>query len=499
MGQLTAKRVTEYNHTGWRSIGGKWCYLYHGGAVGAEGITVDMGDALKAYRLDGSGTRGFDQIPWNTAARQSLMLQQVMKEEIGIALLGTTYLAPLREFMTQTDVAPAFALFLYGQTQSRKSTAAALALSHYGNFHAKNLPGSFNDTANKIRLPAFLLKDMLFVVDDYHPVASQQEKRQMAATAQALSRAFGDGADRGRLNADGTIKASKPPRCVAIITGEDLPSIGASGLARFFILDIDKEDIPVTKELTALQEAARQGMLQRAMRGYIKWLAKQTDTLPERLHELYIRFRQDAQGNDGTLQGRAPETVACILIGYSMMLNYMRDVGALTDEEAQKMLLHARQVLTESSRKQSKDMESEKPTRIFLDSLTELLASKTVVLKDLTSRMDFKPSPGVDMIGYMDADYYYLLPNVAFGAVSRLCREQGVEFPVSLKALYKHLRTDNVLRTAPESDTPTRNRWIDGKAVRLLWIPRKAMDGPKVSQEQTRMVEVNDADNPWKE
>ena len=182
-----------------------------------------------------------------------------------------------------------------------------------------------------------------------------------------------------------------------------------------------------------------------------------------------------------------------------MMLNYMRDVGALTDEEAQKMLLHARQVLTESSRKQSKDMESEKPTRIFLDSLTELLASKTVVLKDLTSRMDFKPSPGVDMIGYMDADYYYLLPNVAFGAVSRLCREQGVEFPVSLKALYKHLRADNVLRTAPESDTPTRNRWIDGKAVRLLWIPRKAMDGPKVSQEQTRMVEVNDADNPWKE
>ena len=207
MGQLTAKRVTEYNHTGWRKIGGKWCYLYHGGAVGMEGVTVDMGDALKAYRLDGSGTRGFDQIPWNTAARQSLMLQQVMKEEIGIALLGTTYLAPLREFMTQTDVAPAFALFLYGQTQSRKSTAAALALSHYGNFHAKNLPGSFNDTANKIRLPAFLLKDMLFVVDDYHPVASQQEKRQMAATAQALSRAFGDGADRGRLNADGTIKS----------------------------------------------------------------------------------------------------------------------------------------------------------------------------------------------------------------------------------------------------------------------------------------------------
>ena len=491
VGQMTAKRVTEYNHTGWRKIGGKWCYLYHGGAVGADGITVDMGDALKNYRLDGGGAQGFGEIPFAEAAKTSLRIQEVMKEEIGIALLGTAYLAPLREWMNQTDVVPAFALFLYGESGTHKTTAAALAMSHFGNFHAKNPPASFNDTGNQIRKKAFLVKDMPILVDDYHPVTSVQEKRQMAATAQTLSRAFGDGVDRGRLNADSTIKANTPPRSVAIITGEDLPAIGASGLARYFILDIDKEDIPVGKVLTELQELARKGWLQRAMRGYIQWLLQQTDGMPDRLHNLFLKFREDIHRDSQGSHDRAPETVACILIGYQMMLNYMRDVGVFDTETAAKMLAHARRKLVDASRKQTTDMESEKPTRIFLDGLGELLNSRQVALKDLTVPDAKDPPPTERMIGYMDGDYYYLLPGVAFGAVQRLCREQGQEFPVSLKALFKHLKTDGILKNhGGEGERSTRPKWVDGKLVRLLWIPAGELNGPKAEAQQVRMTEV---------
>ena len=487
VGQLTAKRVTEYNHTGWRRIGGEWCYLYHGGAIGAEGITVDMGDRLNTYRLDGGGAEGFAAIPWKDAAEKSLKLQRVMKEEIGIALLGTVYLAPLREFLARTDVSPAFSLFIYGESGTHKSTAAALAMSHFGNFHTRNAPASFNDTANQIRRKAFLVKDAPLLVDDYHPATSVQEKRQMAATAQALSRAFGDGADRGRLNADSTIKTGMPPRSVAIITGEDLPAIGASGLARFFVVDVDKEDIPVTETMTQMQEEARQGVLQRAMRGYIQWLRLQADELPDRLHQLFLTYRTMVRETNAGAHDRAPEAVACILIGYSMMLNYMRDVGAVPAEDCVPMLQHALRALTDASGRQTRSLESEKPTRIFLDSLGELLAGKKAVLKDISAGAEGKTvSAAENMIGYFDQSYYYLLPSVAFGAVQRLCREQGVEFPVSLKALYKHLRNDGVLG-AGDGENPTRNKWLDGRAVRLLWIPREAMDGPRAQQEQLRM------------
>jgi len=495
VGQLTAKRLTEYNHTGWRKIGGKWCYLYHGGAVGMEGVTVDMGDALKTYRLDGGGAEGFDGIPFKEAAQVSLRIQETMKEEIGIALLGTIYLAPLREWMSQTDIVPAFALFLYGESGTHKTTAASLAMSHFGNFHAKNPPASFNDTGNQIRKKAFLVKDMPILVDDYHPVASVQEKRQMAATAQTLSRAFGDGVDRGRLNADSTIKANTPPRSVAIITGEDLPAIGASGLARYFILDIDKEDIPVGKVLTEMQELARKGYLQRSMRGYVLWLLKQADGMPARLHDLFLQYREDIHRDSSGQHDRAPETVACILIGYAMMLNYFRDVGVFDTATAAKMLGHAREKLMNASRKQARDMESEKPTRIFLDNLAELLNSKQVALKDLTTEDAKDPPPTERMIGYMDAEYYYLLPNVAFGAVQKLCREQGQEFPVSLKALYKHLRTDGILQDAG-GEKATRQKWIDGKNQRLLWIPVKELNGPKPEVAQVSMTQVSGEELP---
>ncbi len=502
VGQMTAKRVTEYNHTGWRKIGGKWCYLYHGGAIGQEGITVDMGDALKNYRLDGGGAQGFDEIPFDEAAKSSLRIREIMKEEIGIALLGTMYLAPLREWMGHTDIAPAFALFLYGESGTHKTTAASLALSHFGNFHAKNPPASFNDTGNQIRKKAFLIKDMPILVDDYHPVTSVQEKRQMAATAQTLSRAFGDGVDRGRLNADSTIKANTPPRSVAVITGEDLPAIGASGLARYFILDIDKGDIPVGQEMTEMQELARKGTLQKAMRGYILWLLKQADGMPERLHGLFLKYREDIRRDSSGQHDRAPETVACILIGYTMMLNYMRDLGVISGDEAVKMLVHARGKLMESSRKQARDMESEKPTRIFLDGLAELMNSKQVAVKDLTSVDAKDPPPTERMIGYMDAEYYYLLPNVAFGAVQKLCREQGTEFPVSLKALFKHLRTDGVLQGIAQdgAGNGTKQKRINGKVMRLLWIPAGELNGPKVEIEQTKMTEVSGEELPeeWK-
>ena len=493
VGQLTAKRVVEYNHTGWRRISGKWCYLYHGGAVGMDGITVDMGEALKTYRLDGGGAPGFDEISPVEAAEQSFLTQSMMRDEIGIALLGTVYLAPLREFLMQTDITPAFALFLYGESGTHKTTAAALAMSHFG---AKNAPASFNDTGNQIRKKAFLVKDAPLLVDDYHPVTSIQERRQMAATAQSLSRAFGDGADRGRLNADSTIKANTPPRSVAIITGEDLPAIGASGLARYFILDVEKGDIPVGRDMTRMQETARKGVLQKAMRGYIAWLAERADELPGMLHDLFLEYREGVQNKGGGQHDRAPEAVACILIGYRMMLDYFQVVGLFDADTAATFLESARDALTDTSRKQAKDMESEKPTRIFLDTMAELLASGTVQLKELGAPGDGAKGPPHDMVGYMDAEHYYLLPNVAFGAVAKLCREQGVEFPVSLKALYKHLRTDGILKGLRSGENPTKNKWIDGKAVRLLWIPREAMDGPKPTAEQMGFKQMATADLP---
>ena len=84
--------------------------------------------------------------------------------------------------------------------------------------------------------------------------------------------------------------------------------------------------------------------------------------------------------------------------------------------------------------------------------------------------------------------YYYLLPNVAYGAVQQLCREQGQEFPVSLKALYKHLRTDGILDGGTDNPTKTKRVAVAGgtTVMRLMWLPRSAFNGPETTEKQLR-------------
>lgn len=506
VGRMTAKRITEYSHTGWRQIGGKWAYLYQGGAIGVDNVTVDLGSGLNGYRLDGSGVEGWDKLTYLDGAEVTLTIGNVIAEHVAIPLLGTIFLAPLREFLAATGIAPAYALFLLGGTGTRKSTALALALSHFGNFTGKSLPASFNDTANFIRKKAFLLKDAPIVVDDYHPVTSLQERKKMEATAQSLARAFGDGAERGRMKADLTLQEAMPPRGVAIISGEDTPGVGESGMARFYVVNVGKGDVPASGALTEMQELSRQGYLQKSMRGYIVWLSKQVEKLPQQLHEAFIRNRVQALERTRGQHGRTAEAIAHMMVGYEYMLYYLRDVGALTEDQAREAYSHAWHVVTDNSARQAAEMREERPSKIFLSSISELLISKNAGVRDLTSASTNGASSGGnggrDMVGYMDADFYYLMPNVTYRAVAKMCSDQGQAFPLTAKMLYKQMREDGILTAETTTATSaTRPKWVDGKTQRLLWIPRKYIDGPKVANEQQRMVfsemtRVNDDDLP---
>ena len=495
VGKMTAAHITEYSHTGWRKIAGKWCYLYHGGAVGADGVRVNLDGGLSGYRLDGAGAAGFDGISAEAAAAASWGIRNVIAPHVAIPLLGTIYLAPLWEFLNQTNVKPSYGLYLAGGTGSRKSTSAALALSHFGNFTSKTLPASFHDTGNTIRRRAFILKDMPFVVDDFHPTGSQQEKRQLKEIAQSLSRMAGDGAERGRMRPDGTLQPATPPRCVTIITGEDMPDVGESGLARYYMVSIQPNDVPISAELTAAQEMARNGYMQRAMLGYIEWLRAQADELPETLHKRFLDMRTWATEKAKDQHARAPETIAHILTGYYMMLLYFRHVGLLDQDACTAAIAEAMATLTATSKEQARIIKEDKPVNIFLDSVAELLASKEVFVTDISASATEggKPSAAVgrELVGCRDESYYYLIPRIIYKCVQELCVKQGSTFPISLRSLYRDLRTADILRSGVNctEERPTKSKRIGDNSIFYLWIPRDKIDG--VHDEGEKQMRVN--------
>ena len=188
-------------------------------------------------------------------------------------------------------------------------------LSFFGKFTASELPLSFRDTANSILHNAFALKDVLTCIDDLHP-SSRQEEQKMNGTAQAVMRAYGDRTGKGRLRSDSTPMESRPPQGNAIVTAEFAPDIGESGTARYFALELKEKDVDL-QNLTAYQEEAARGTLQRCMFAYTEWIREtflsseeSVQEFHKYLHTRFLFYRDSFRSNGIRCHGRVPETVA---------------------------------------------------------------------------------------------------------------------------------------------------------------------------------------------
>ena len=492
VGRMTVERRTEYTHTGWRKIGGAWAYLHGGGAIGVPNVTTLLEGTLTAYTIHGDGHSAQE------GYRASRRLCQVISPRVGIPLLCCAYLAPLVSFLKEAGIPPSFALFLHGKGGSRKTTAAALMLSHFGSFTNRTIPASFHGTANSVRRLAFQLKDMPLLVDDYHPTSSPQERRKMEGMAQELARAFGDLSDRSRMNADRTLQTAQPPRCLALMTGEDLPSIGESGLARFVILRMAEGDVPLTDALTQAQEEAAQGLLQAGMAGYIEFLRRQADSLRDNLKKEWLKLRMEAQRRMKTRShARNIEAVAHLMLGWEMMLVYGYTLNEITQEQMQAELEKAWGYLIASGEQQAKEAQEVSPENAFLDCVRELLKSKRAYVKDLSANAEPGPSGGPGMIGYRDEQFYMLMPDLCYMAVCETYTRQGVMFPLSKRGILRALKEADVSET--DGEGVTKMKWIAGASQRLLWIRRHKIDGGDPPAEQQGFLDVSgaDADNPF--
>ena len=204
------KRRTVFCHSGWRQIGGAWRYLHGGGAIGpGEPIEVDLGENLQLYRLPAPG--GLE------AAQASLRFLEVAPWEITAPLLAIIYLAPFADLL-KID----FSLWIYGPTGAMKSTLAALAMCHYGEFDRRTLPGSWFSTVNSLERLCFTLKDSLIVIDDFCPAASAKDFHHLSEKAWRLIYQAGNRSGRGRLAPDLSARPNYYPRGLVVSTGEVL-------------------------------------------------------------------------------------------------------------------------------------------------------------------------------------------------------------------------------------------------------------------------------------
>ena len=456
-----------YYKTGWKNIDGKWDYLL----PGAGKHDVRLFGKLSRYEMAKDWSKSDLQTVW-------LMMKDklIATKAIVWTLIALVFLTPLNEFLNQVLYMPKFVLYLIGRTGTRKSTLAALFLSFFGRFNSSDLPLSFRDTANSIMYNSFSLKDVLTCIDDFHP-SGRKEAAKLTETAQLIMRGYGDRIGRGRLKSDSTPMESRPPQGNAIITAEQAPDIGESGTARYFCLEL-RDGMIDLHNLSKFQREAEKGTLRGCMLAYTEWikawLLKDKDTEQSFVHQLkksFQNYRQEFIDSGIRCHGRVPEIYAWLMIGMEFFLSFLLDLEIISEEDYQATFSRCRNCLYELAKKQSTNIEQDKPTHKFIRKLYSLIESGQAVLLDKNNPVEVKP---VNYVGYQDDEYYYLNADIAHKQVKRLCGEQEEGFSISKNGLIKALAEEGL--TICDKGKNTKSIRIGDKTLRFICLIKDKAD-----------------------
>jgi len=461
------KRRTVFAHTGWRKINGVWRYLHGGGAIGpGDPVEVDLGENLGLYRLSEPGEI--------KAAQASLRFLDIGPWKVTVPLIACVYLAPFAD-LCEID----FSLWLYGRTGKLKSTLAALALSHYGHFTYKTLPGSWFSSVNSLEKLIFILKDTLCVIDDFNPPANQKESHAMIEKAGRLVYQIGNRSSRGRLAADLTARPNHYPRSLIISTGEMmLPGQRQSATARYLGINFNPQEITVDMaRLTAAQKEQR--LYPQAMASYLDHLAPRLDdTLPE-IQELWEGYRKAFQSG-GHL--RVPAIQAWFAVGFELFLRFQTYMGAITQDQADEMLNQAWKVIEALGEKHSRIIEGERPSLKFMVTLRELFYQGKIYAESATALgspppqvreelgwLGVEPARNAELVGWADENFLYLIPDATIGVVKDAIRRRNDYLSFGKNELLEALAKDGFIE--PAKDENTRPKWIQGGTKRVIFLP----------------------------
>lgn len=374
---------TAYTHLGWRKIEDEWVYLHADGAIGphgaVEGIRAEVA-TMSRYALpeppEGEELR--------EAVRRSLAFLDLSDRSQTWPLLAGMYTAPLADFLP-TD----FVLWIQGETGSRKSSAAKLALNHFGTFErTAPFPANFDSTANAVEYSLFLAKDAPNVIDDYNPANNAKDQQKQDAVAHRILSAVGDRRTRQRMNSDAEVKSGKLPRCLAIVTAELDPPGAQSRIARAFVTDWTRSAVRLDRLTRAQQDDAP--YYSQAMAGYLRFLAPQIDRLRKSLPQ---SVRKEAERMPPS-HGRIQEAGAKLYIGVAGFLQFAVSVGAINAAQQRELLSEAWNTFAHYAERTGAAQAERKPALLFVEYLRAMLVKGQVFVADRKSGLCPEGEPG---------------------------------------------------------------------------------------------------------
>ena len=447
-------RQTIYKYTGWKRIDGEWRMLMPGAGM-VDGTHVELADAYERYGLPKQTLKGQELVQ---AARASMRSLYVADRSVTIPLLAFTYLAPL-----QSILRPAFALWLQAKTGSYKSSMAALAMSHFGDFEYNTPPLTWEATSRGIERYLHDLKDCMAWVDDFRPGTTEQAVRIRVQKATEVLASVGNVQSRGRMRADTTMQKTLTPQALMLNTAE-LPPSGDSIIARTLPVRFVQDQVDLG-ELTMAQ--AERDLYSHAMRAYIDWLAPQYEELRQGLAAKVQEYRDQVPTNGAHARSRG--AIANLQVGIDLLCAFAEEVGARTSEECQELKQEAWQVFLTLGEGHTDRLREEDPVLRFNAALDTLLSQEKGVF--LAKGSDDPIPYGKDLLGWYDGDYLYMDFLASYNAVAQFNRHQGSAIGMTEVELRQAYAERGLIVRRDGKHLATRMR-LNGRRHRVVLVPR---------------------------
>jgi hypothetical protein len=457
---LVRERV--YMHTGWVTVGGKRVYLTAEGALGADGLNpdvrVDLGqNNMQHYALPAPPP---DLRPAVEASLDFLNLG--CDFHVTAPLWAAMYAAPLCPFKTLDAV-----IWVYGTTQTGKSTITHAALTHFGagfiRGHAYRAPRDWTSSPTDLEGAMFRAKDVPIVIDDYAPAhAGVAEARDLAKKSHYVVRSVGNRSSRGRATANLGERPQRPPRGLVIATAEN-PLVGQSIVGRMIYVPVEYGQV-ISGDNAALDRAqahAESGLYAQAMAGYVVWLIRNWDRLAAEVPQSIDRVSREGRTIFPAEQSRLTDYYALLVVADRLALEYAVSVGALTQEEADTFAECHRAAIFEVLSRQRERVSGQSPMYKFFMALGDLRAQGKIYLHPKGNADPDRQD--MVKVGWYDpqSTTIYLVSELALQQVKAYWRALDELFDAGTDAVHREMSQTGYIK--PDQGRYTRQVWISSR------------------------------------
>lgn len=438
--ELVRERVHTY--TGWTNLNGQRAFLTTNGAITPAGlddsVRVELGDErLAHYALPAPPADPRE------AMQASLGFLKLAPLSVTLPIWAAMYAAPLNPLFHLNAM-----LWIYGLTQSGKSTISMLGLTHFGpcfithrEYHA---PQDWASTVTDIQATLFATKDLPLVVDDFAPQAENATAKENHKKAQLIVRLVGNRSHRGRRRQDLSAQKAMPPRGIAIATAE-VPLYGASIVGRAIFIPVERGQLARSAdghgpldEAQANAGAGGPGLYAQGMSAYIKWLAANWERAADELAAERAIANQFARGQFPSSQSRLMDYYAVLMTAAKAAMRFALNAKAVSQAEHDKAVKEEwPAALVELLRLQSERVANQSPVIKFCQALADLLAQGEVYLVPRLGVEPSPPKPSSKLIGWYDEKppLIFLLTNSCLDVAREYWQSVGEPFDIMPDAL----------------------------------------------------------------